>query len=31
MLKVENIQVSYGNIKAIKGISLEVNKGEIVT
>jgi len=31
MLKVENLEVSYGNIKAIKGISLEVNEGEIVT
>ncbi len=31
MLKVENAEVAYGNIKAIKGISLEVNKGEIVT
>lgn len=31
MLKVENLEVTYGNIKAIKGISLEVNQGEIVT
>jgi len=31
MLKIENLEVSYGNIKAIKGISLEVNQGEIVT
>jgi branched-chain amino acid transport system ATP-binding protein len=31
MLKVENLEVAYGNIKAIKGISLEVNQGEIVT
>ena len=31
MLKVENLDVAYGNIKAIKGISLEVNQGEIVT
>src|ERR1019366_1667800 len=31
MLKVENVEVAYGNIKAIKGISLEVNQGEIVT
>ena len=31
MLKIENLEVAYGNIKAIKGISLEVNKGEIVT
>ncbi len=31
MLKIENLEVAYGNIKAIKGISLEVNEGEIVT
>lgn len=31
MLKVENLEVAYGNIRAIKGISLEVNQGEIVT
>jgi branched-chain amino acid transport system ATP-binding protein len=31
MLAVENIHVYYGNIAAVKGISLEVNKGEIVT
>ena len=31
MLKLENLEVAYGNIKAIKGISLEVNHGEIVT
>ena len=31
MLKIDNLEVSYGNIKAIKGISLEVNEGEIVT
>lgn len=31
MLKVENLQVNYGVIKALKGIDLEVNKGEIVT
>jgi branched-chain amino acid transport system ATP-binding protein len=31
MLKVDQLEVSYGNIKAIKGISLEVNQGEIVT
>lgn len=30
MLKVENIEVYYGVIKALKGISFEVNKGEIV-
>lgn len=31
MLKIENLEVAYGNIVAIKGISLEVNQGEIVT
>jgi len=31
MLKVSNIDVYYGAIHAIKGISFEVNKGEIVT
>ncbi|ASS86986.1 ABC transporter ATP-binding protein [Geobacillus stearothermophilus] len=31
MLKVEAIDVFYGNIHALKGVSLEVNKGEIVT
>ena len=31
MLKVDNLEVAYGNIKAIKGISLDVNQGEIVT
>ncbi|NLT38857.1 MAG: ABC transporter ATP-binding protein [Clostridiales bacterium] len=31
MLKVDNINVYYGAIHAIKGISLEVNEGEIVT
>lgn len=31
MLKVEDINVYYGNIQALKGISLEVNEGEIVT
>jgi branched-chain amino acid transport system ATP-binding protein len=31
MLTVENIHVYYGNIAAVKGISIEVQKGEIVT
>ncbi len=31
MLKVEDLNVSYGSIHAIKGISFEVNEGEIVT
>jgi len=31
MLKVDGIDVFYGNIHALKGVSLEVNNGEIVT
>lgn len=31
LLNIENLHVSYGKIKAIKGISLAVNQGEIVT
>ena len=31
MLKLENVYTSYGNIEALKGISLEINQGEIVT
>jgi len=31
MLKIDDINVYYGAIHAIKGISLEVNQGEIVT
>ncbi|WP_332649106.1 ABC transporter ATP-binding protein [Lysinibacillus sp. 54212] len=31
MLKVNDIDVYYGNIQALRGISLEVNEGEIVT
>jgi branched-chain amino acid transport system ATP-binding protein len=31
MLEVENIHSYYGNIQALKGISLTVDKGEIVT
>ena len=30
LLKVNNIEVYYGMIKALKGVSFEVNKGEIV-
>lgn len=30
MLKVENLEVYYGMIQAIKGISFEVNKGEVI-
>ena len=31
MLSVENLQVSYGNIKALQGISFKIDEGEIVT
>jgi len=31
LLKIKDLHVSYGKIKAIKGISLEVGHGEIVT
>ncbi|CAG9609015.1 ABC transporter ATP-binding protein [Pseudoneobacillus rhizosphaerae] len=31
MLKVDDINVYYGNIQALKGVSLEVKEGEIVT
>jgi branched-chain amino acid transport system ATP-binding protein len=31
VLEIQDLQVSYGGIKAIKGISLEVDEGEIVT
>ena len=31
LLKVEDLQVYYGSIHAIKGVSFEVNEGEIVT
>ncbi|QCR34236.1 ABC transporter ATP-binding protein [Lysinibacillus sp. SGAir0095] len=31
MLKVNNIEVFYGNIHALKDVSLEVNEGEVVT
>ena len=31
MLKLENVQAGYGNILAIKDVSLEIGKGEIVT
>ncbi|MGW0751665.1 ABC transporter ATP-binding protein [Streptomyces sp. NPDC002587] len=30
MLKVEDLKVAYGKIEAVKGISFEVNEGEIV-
>ena len=31
MLKLENVQSGYGNILAVKGISLDINEGEIIT
>ncbi|WP_081447026.1 ABC transporter ATP-binding protein [Anaerococcus lactolyticus] len=31
MLRIENLSVSYGNIKALKGISLRVEEGEVVS
>ncbi|MGQ9629793.1 MAG: ABC transporter ATP-binding protein [bacterium] len=31
MLRIENLHVHYGGIHALKGISIEVNEGEIVT
>ena len=31
MLKIENLHVNYGGIQALRGISLEVPDGQIVT
>ena len=31
MLEVKNLEVYYGVINALKGVSFEVNEGEIVT
>ncbi|MEH6946763.1 ABC transporter ATP-binding protein [Bacillus sp. JJ634] len=31
MLKIEDINVYYGNIQALRGVSMDINKGEIVT
>ena len=31
MLKLENISVSYGDIEALNGISLEINKGDFLS
>ncbi len=31
MLKINNIQTYYGNIQALKDVSIEINEGEIVT
>jgi branched-chain amino acid transport system ATP-binding protein len=30
MLKLHNVHVAYGNIRALQGISLEVNRGELI-
>src|SRR4051812_22958900 len=30
MLQIENLEVYYGNIQALKGVSLTVNAGELV-
>ena len=30
LLKIDNISVSYGNIKALRGVSMNVREGEIV-
>lgn len=31
LLKLTDVHVNYGNIKAVKGIDIEINEGEIVT
>lgn len=31
MLQLRNVQTYYGNIQALKGIDMEINKGEIIT
>jgi branched-chain amino acid transport system ATP-binding protein len=31
LLELENVQTYYGSIQALKGISIEVHEGEIVT
>ena len=31
MIRVENIHKSFGELQVLKGIDLEVNKGEIVS
>ncbi|HAF46040.1 MAG TPA: ABC transporter ATP-binding protein, partial [Gallionellaceae bacterium] len=31
LLEVENLKVSYGGIQALKGISLSIAQGELVT
>ena len=31
LLKITGLQVAYGGIKAVKGVDLHVNEGELVT
>ena len=31
MLEVKDLNVSYGAIKALRGINFEVNEGEVIT
>jgi len=31
LLKVEDLQIAYGSVDALKGVSLDLNEGEIVT
>ena len=31
MLEVKDLEVNYGVIKAIKGVSFEVNEGEVIS
>ena len=31
LLSINDLHVSYGGIKAVKGVSLEVHEGELVT
>lgn len=31
MLKIEDVNTFYGNIQALKGISIEINEGEVIT
>ena len=31
VLKISDLKVAYGGIKAVKGIDLEVNQGELIT
>ena len=31
MLKIQNVQTFYGNIQALKGVTIEISEGEIIT